>query len=109
MAKNDSVEVKYTGWLLENNTFGKVWLNPNTCTLSVCVVCVCVWRVCIFIHTLSLFLQVFDSNTSSDKCFRFKIGKGTVVKVSVAPPSFPSAPHTYDQHQQIDWISSPVS
>jgi len=27
VAKNDSVEVKYTGWLLENNTFGKVWLK----------------------------------------------------------------------------------
>ena len=24
VAKNDSVDVKYCGWLLENNTFGKV-------------------------------------------------------------------------------------
>lgn len=24
VAKGDSVDVKYTGWLFENNTFGKV-------------------------------------------------------------------------------------
>ncbi len=33
-------------------------------------------------HMLFLF-QVFDSNTSSDKSFRFKIGKGKVIKVPV--------------------------
>ncbi|XP_066295589.1 FK506-binding protein 15-like isoform X3 [Branchiostoma lanceolatum] len=42
----DSMEMKYTGWLLSNNTFG----------------------------------QVFDSNMSTDKAFRFKIGKGKVIK-----------------------------
>ncbi|XP_025112156.1 FK506-binding protein 15-like isoform X11 [Pomacea canaliculata] len=42
----DSVEVKYTGWLMTNNTFG----------------------------------QVFDSNANSDKLFRFKLGKGKVIK-----------------------------
>ena len=43
----DSVEVKYTGWLLTNSTFG----------------------------------QVFDSNVSSEKLFRFKLGAGKVIKV----------------------------
>ncbi|XP_052789453.1 FK506-binding protein 15-like isoform X2 [Mya arenaria] len=42
----DSVEVRYTGWLLANNTFG----------------------------------QVFDSNASADKLFRFKLGAGKVIK-----------------------------
>ena len=43
----DSVEVKYTGWLLTNNTFG----------------------------------QVFDTNATADKLFRFKLGAGKVIKV----------------------------
>ncbi|KAK7505089.1 hypothetical protein BaRGS_00003659, partial [Batillaria attramentaria] len=42
----DSVEARYTGWLLTNNAFG----------------------------------QVFDSNISSGKLFRFKVGKGKVIK-----------------------------
>ena len=40
--------MKYTGWLLSNNTFG----------------------------------QVFDSNASADKLFRFKLGAGKVIKVN---------------------------
>ncbi|XP_060074716.1 FK506-binding protein 15-like isoform X2 [Ylistrum balloti] len=42
----DLVEVKYTGWLLTNGTFG----------------------------------QEFDSNVKTDKQFKFKIGKGKVIK-----------------------------
>ncbi|XP_048587727.1 FK506-binding protein 15 isoform X2 [Nematostella vectensis] len=42
----DAVEVKYTGWLLENGNFGKV----------------------------------FDSNAGTDKTFKFKTGKGKVIK-----------------------------
>ena len=48
LENGDSVEMKYTGWLLTNNTFG----------------------------------QVFDSNASADKLFRFKLGAGKVIKVS---------------------------
>ncbi len=33
------------------------------------------------LYSSSVFVQVFDSNTSSDKSFRFKIGKGKVIKV----------------------------
>ncbi|XP_013394043.1 FK506-binding protein 15-like [Lingula anatina] len=46
LESGDSAEVKYTGWLLQNNTFG----------------------------------QVFDSNASAEKLFRFKVGKGKVIK-----------------------------
>ncbi|XP_066020866.1 FK506-binding protein 15-like isoform X2 [Pocillopora verrucosa] len=42
----DALEVKYTGWLWTNNSFGKV----------------------------------FDSNTETDKTFKFKTGKGKVIK-----------------------------
>ena len=46
LENGDSVEVKYTGWLLQNSGFGKV----------------------------------FDSNEGADKFFRFKLGKGKVIK-----------------------------
>ncbi|XP_064649384.1 FK506-binding protein 15-like isoform X2 [Lineus longissimus] len=46
LENDDSVEVRYTGWLLQNYMFG----------------------------------QVFDSNLSGDKPYRFKIGKGKVIK-----------------------------
>jgi len=60
----DSVEVKYTGWVLENNTFGQVKLPAD-----------------LYTNTITMTTQVFDSNTSNDKSFRFKIGKGKVIKV----------------------------
>lgn len=47
--RGDSVDVSYTGWLMENGFTGKQ----------------------------------FDSNAGSDKSFRFKLGKGKVIKVSV--------------------------
>ncbi|XP_033119102.1 FK506-binding protein 15-like isoform X4 [Anneissia japonica] len=46
LQEGDSVEVKYTGWLLENKAIG----------------------------------TAFDSNMTMDKAFRFKIGKGKVIK-----------------------------
>ncbi|KAL5012698.1 hypothetical protein ScPMuIL_011249 [Solemya velum] len=42
----DSVEVRYTGWLLTDNALG----------------------------------QVFDTNTNAEKLFRFRVGKGKVIK-----------------------------
>ena len=47
--KGDSVDVGYTGWLLDNGSAGKQ----------------------------------FDSNAGSDRSFRFKLGKGKVIKVGV--------------------------
>lgn len=47
LAVGDSAEVKYSGWLMSDNTFG----------------------------------QLFDSNATSDKPFRLKIGRGKVIKV----------------------------
>ncbi|WAR31318.1 FKB15-like protein [Mya arenaria] len=55
----DSVEVRYTGWLLANNTFG----------------------------------QVFDSNASADKLFRFKLGAGKVIKVKLIGRESTPSPH----------------
>ncbi|XP_074654380.1 FK506-binding protein 15-like isoform X2 [Tubulanus polymorphus] len=46
LERDDSVEVRYTGWLLVNFTFG----------------------------------DVFDTNTNSDKLFRFRVGKGKVIR-----------------------------
>lgn len=91
----DMVEVKYTGWLLTNNTQGQVnsltWgflcyiahvLSNDMCifktlTMFEIVSFLMNWIIC----TCTFFLQEFDSNVKADKLFRFKIGGGKVIKV----------------------------
>lgn len=91
----DMVEVKYTGWLLTNNTQGQV--NSLTWGFLCYIAHVLSNDMCIFktltmfeivsflmnwiIFTCTFVLQEFDSNVKADKLFRFKIGGGKVIKV----------------------------
>lgn len=61
--KGDSVDVKYTGWLFDNG-IGKVSLALHHYYI---------------IH--NFFPQKFDGNADSDRSFKFKLGKGKVIKV----------------------------
>ena len=77
MDKGDSVDVSYTGWLMENGSVGKQ----------------------------------FDSNAGSEKSFRFKLGKGKVIKVGVVlgvvllvdalpSPGLGRGNHRYEERRQ---------
>ena len=72
------MEVKYTGWLWKNNGFGNVsqivfYYNKNT--EFYCM------KLQFLVFSLFVNFQVFDGNVETDKTFRFKTGKGKVIKV----------------------------
>ena len=68
--------MKYTGWLFEKNTIGKV---------SNCLVYNLLYGIMSgYVTSLdpsTPCTQEFDSNAKSDKSFKFKIGRGKVIKV----------------------------
>ena len=80
IVRGDSVDVKYTGWAFENNTIGKVFnIAPRGLCKSLCLVAPQSWVITG--ELCAPHWQVFDSNASTDKSFKFKIGKAKVIKV----------------------------
>lgn len=87
----DALEVKYTGWFWTNNGFGKVsqmlyQLQKYYVTQYCKKEFFYYWKE-IYVEIFSIdqmvlvVLQVFDGNTETDKTFKFKTGKGKVIKV----------------------------
>ena len=86
----DSLEVAYTGWLLQNHTIGQVshrgwihhWRSPPCCFTSLCRRMRRRLRNVLVKHCF----QMFDSNLNKDKLLRLKLGAGKVIKVSRLDP-----------------------
>lgn len=81
----DSLEVVYTGWLLQNHTIGQVTHLPLLFIQFPHVVA----SSCGFstldgtqVTESSISFQMFDSNQNKDKLLRLKVGAGKVIKVS---------------------------
>lgn len=76
--------MKYTGWLWTNNNFGKVSQKCFHWQVKHAEHCV-IKQFCCAHYVIKIILcfvfQVFDGNTETDKTFKFKTGKGKVIKV----------------------------
>lgn len=85
----DSLEVAYTGWLLQNHAIGQVRYRFVYCAIrDQCFAHCCMsslpWDVVVqqWSCNIQLLFQVFDSNLNKDKLLRLKLGAGKVMKVS---------------------------
>lgn len=81
----DSLEVVYTGWLLQSHTIGQVTYFPLLFIhFPLVVASSCgLWTTDgIQVAEYSISFQMFDSNQNKDKLLRLKIGAGKVIRVS---------------------------